>query len=216
MSENRFAMVSRWMEKGNINEFVKAHPEANLLGLLVGVAEGLIYLHNNEMIHGDLKGANILIDEAGNACLADFGLLTIVSDPANAVPSSSYAQGGTFRWLSPELIAPGEFGLEKSHPTAASDCYALGMVIYETISGKMPFYEHRDVAIFMKVVRGEHPTRGAGFQDHLWKTIESCWARVAEDRPSVEDALQCLQMASSWEKMESLMKRHRVCEPPIA
>ena len=77
MSENRFAMVSEWMSNGNINEFVKAHPKVNRLQLvrppfatllspfrqpkfpqLKGIAIGLIYLHSNGMVHGDLKGVS--------------------------------------------------------------------------------------------------------------------------------------------------------------
>ena len=78
MSEDQFAMVSDWMVNGNINDFVKAHPDANRLELvgislslivpvsssltigwliqLEGVARGLIYIHSQEMVHGDLKG----------------------------------------------------------------------------------------------------------------------------------------------------------------
>jgi serine/threonine protein kinase len=75
--------------------------------------------------------ANILIDQTGNPCLSDFGCLSIISDPANVVAPGSYESGGTVRWTSPELIVPEQFGLENSRRTKSSDCYALGMVIYE-------------------------------------------------------------------------------------
>ena len=140
--------------------------------------------------------ANILIDETGHACLADFGLLTIISDPANFLSSSSYSQGGTVRWISPELIDPQRFGLEKSRRTISSDCYALGMVIYETISENLPFHEHADLTVFMKVMGGEHPTREAVFPRPLWKVLEQCWAPHPENRPEVGDVLRCLQRVS--------------------
>jgi serine/threonine protein kinase len=156
----------------------------------------MFFINGIALLSDELIKANILVDEAGHACLTDFGLLTILSDPTNGLSSSSCVQGGTFRWMSPELIDPGESGLEKSRPTMASDCYALGMVIYETVSGNIPFHENRDVAIFAKVARGERPTRGTEFPDRLWKMMESCWAPEAKDRPSIEDVLQCLQMVS--------------------
>ena len=140
--------------------------------------------------------ANILIDEAGQARLADFGLLTIISDPANDLPSSARTQGGTVRWMSPELIYPEHFGIEKSRPTKSSDCYALGMVIYETVSGKLPFHEHTDFAVSLKVVGGKRPRRRAKFKESLWKMLEWCWAYRSDDRPSVEDVLQCLETIS--------------------
>jgi len=163
------------------------------------------------MIHGDLKGvrsnglnypaispsllvkANILIDQTGHARLADFGLLTVISDSTNLLASSSYTQGGTARWMSPELIAPQRFGFESSRPTKSSDCYALGMVIFETISGRLPFYTCTDLTVFVKVLEGEHPRREAGFADSLWEMLELCWAPQPDARPGIEDVLHCLE-----------------------
>ena len=135
-----------------------------------------------------------MIDETGNTCLADFGLLTIVSDPRNGLPSSSYIQGGTARWMSPELIAPERFGLKHSRPKKPSDCYALGMVIYETISGKLPFHEDTDLTVFVKVLDGKRPSRKARFTDGLWKMLELCWGSQPNARPNIEDVLQCLEV----------------------
>lgn len=136
---------------------------------------------------------NILIDEAGNTRLADSGLLKIVSDPANLLPSSSHVQAGAIRWMSPELIFPQRFGLEKSRPTKYSDCYALGMVIYETLSGNLPFYEHANVIVLVKLMGDERPTREAMFPEHVWNMLERCWRSKPSDRPSVWGVLQCLQ-----------------------
>jgi len=137
--------------------------------------------------------ANILIDQTGHARLADFGLLTVISDPSNLLPSSSYVQGGTVRWMSPELIDPQQFGFEKIRATKYSDCYALGMVIYETISGRVPFHQHADLTVFVKVMGGEHPPRGAGFANSLWKVLELCWTPQPKSRPRIEDVLRCLE-----------------------
>ncbi|KAF9642199.1 kinase-like protein [Thelephora ganbajun] len=56
MTETQFVMVSEWMVKGNINEFVKEDSNADRLGLLGDVVRGLIYMHDQGVIHGDLKG----------------------------------------------------------------------------------------------------------------------------------------------------------------
>ena len=83
--------------------------------------------------------ANILIDHEDHARIADFGLLTLLSDQMGFISSISHEEGGTPQWMSPELLDPGKFGLKDGCPTKESDCYALGMVIYEVLSGQAPF-----------------------------------------------------------------------------
>ena len=98
--------------------------------------------------------------------------------------------------MSPELIDPQKFGLEKGRRTTSSDCYALGMVIYETISGNLPFHEHADLTVLMKVMGGGRPTREAGFPRYLWRVLEKCWTHHPVNRPAVGDVLQRLQTVS--------------------
>jgi len=105
--------------------------------------------------------------------------------------------------MSPELIAPRRFGLEDSRPTKPSDYYALGMVIYETIGGHPPFHKDADLTVFLKVVEGEHPPRGAGFPEDLWKMLEWCWTPKPNDSPNIEDVLLRLGLVS------------RLSEPPF-
>ena len=95
--------------------------------------------------------------------------------------------------MAPELIAPQRFGFKNGCPTKSSDCYALGMVIYETISGHLPFHEHADLEVFVKVLDGERPPREARFTDSLWSVLELCWKLHPNDRPSVEEVLHCLE-----------------------
>ena len=148
--------------------------------------------------------ANILIDPNGYARLADFGLLTIVSDPTNFTASSPFVIGGTTRWMSPELLDPDQFGLEDSKPTKESDCYALGMVVYEVLSGQAPFALLKDFIVVRKVMEGERPGRldgseGAWFTDDLWETVELCWETQPETRPSIQAVLEHLERASrAW------------------
>ena len=148
--------------------------------------------------------ANILVDENHNARIADFGLLAIISDPSDLLSSSSDTQGGTVRWMSPELIDPSRFGSERSHPTKSSDCYALGMVVYETISGKLPFYDYPDILVTVKVVRGERLSREVMFTENLWETMELCWTFHPNDRPSIKDVLLRLRGAQNSSELPTL------------
>ena len=145
---------------------------------------------------------NILIDQDCNARLADFGLITI-SDS-----TSTTSCGGTYRWMSPELLDQETPGLKTRRRTGSSDCYALGMVVYEVLSGRVPFYWCHDIAAVMAVLRGERPKRpeSGWFTDGIWNILEHCWKPESGDRPSVSCVLQRLEEASgSWTPHSSLM-----------
>ncbi|KAF9642387.1 kinase-like protein [Thelephora ganbajun] len=215
-SEHRLAMVSEWMENGNINQFIEKDRHVNRA--LVDVADGLKYLHDLRIVHADLKGANILINKDRRACIADFGLTTITgvvthvaarSSQASLISNESpmlFAGGGTYRWMSPELLDPERFGIlqsEDNKPTKQSDCYALGMVIYEVLCGHHPYVKTQlDILVVNAIMEGVRPEKpeGAtrlGFTEKLWRILESCWLEDRNARPSVDDILHCLNDAAA-------------------
>ena len=139
-----------------------------------------------------------MIDNDGRARLAGFSLLAMVLKHSNV--SSSTSLGDTIRWMAPELLLPGTFALRDSRPTKGSECYALGMVIYEVLSGRPPFFRCDKAAVVRKVLRGERPrrprgTKGAWFTADLWEMLGRCWKSLPDERPSLDVVLQCLQDA---------------------
>ena len=139
---------------------------------------------------------NILIDNERRARLADFGLLTIISDDPTI--RSAVVGATTAHWMSPELLVPERFGLKESHPTKASDCYALGMVIYEVLSGQAPFAQYSFLEVVQRVVDGERPKRPLGAReawstDSIWGTLELCWKPQPCDRIGAKAVLWGLE-----------------------
>ena len=106
--------------------------------------------------------------------------------------------------MSPELLDPDQFGLKDSKPTKESDCYALGMVIYEVLSGQAPFAPFKDFIVMRKVIDGERPEIPEGseriwFTDDLWRVLGLCWDAKSESRPSIRAVLECLERVSgAW------------------
>ena len=103
--------------------------------------------------------------------------------------------------MSPELFYPDKSGLKDTRPTKQSDCYALGMVIYEVLSGQVPFTPFHYCIVIRKVIEGERPTRpngreGEWFTDDLWQTLDRCWATEPQQRPSAGVVLECLERVS--------------------
>ena len=95
--------------------------------------------------------------------------------------------------MSPELLDPESFGLEKSRLTKESDRYALGMVVYEVLSGRAPFAPSKNPVL--KILRGEHPDRSqeSRVTDGIWGMLQLCWNSQPGDRPSLDTVLQCLR-----------------------
>ena len=96
--------------------------------------------------------------------------------------------------MSPELLHPESFGLKKLRQTKESDCYALGMVIYEILSGQIPFAPSGAAVVIRKVLAGERPERPQGekgrlFTDTIWGVLECCWKHQPHERISAKAIL---------------------------
>ena len=106
--------------------------------------------------------------------------------------------------MGPELFDPEKFNLKDSRQTKHSDRYALGMVIYEVLSGQVPFFRHHGYGIIGRITKGERPGRpqgeeGAWFTDNIWGILECCWEPNPSNRPNTKDVLRCLEDVSrSW------------------
>jgi len=109
--------------------------------------------------------------------------------------------------MSPELLDPERFGCENGRPTKESDCYALGMVILEVLTGEPPFQNCNGVVVIGKVIEGERPGRpqggeGVWFTDDLWEMLQRCWSPQPERRPAVDTVLRCLkQISTVWQPL---------------
>jgi len=193
-----FCMVSPWMENGNVMEYLRSNPGTDRVQLLTDIGNGLKYLHSFAIVHGDLKGANVLINESRQACLADFGLTSILSN-FNSLNASTLAshRSGTVRWMAPEILDPEVFGLPTSsnrESSTASDVYSFAMVVMEIFTGNRPFQEFpHDPTVIVKVMRGGRPIRPKQLSDRLWELVEMCWRQDGTQRPPISEVLDFLE-----------------------
>ncbi|KAF8068001.1 kinase-like domain-containing protein [Lyophyllum atratum] len=193
---SRPCLVSPWMENGDLNSFLSRYPQTNRILLVSDVASGVDYLHTNDIIHGDLKGANILVSSSWRAVLADFGLSS-VSD-TNILHWTSHSsvgsKGGSIRWQAPELFDIDNDDIVDN--SKASDVYAFSCVCYEIFTGNIPFFEvPRDSAVMLKVKAGARPSRPPvlspawaswGLTDIIWALMRACWNTDPNQRPTIQ------------------------------
>ncbi|KAF7374435.1 hypothetical protein MSAN_00327600 [Mycena sanguinolenta] len=147
------------------------------------------YLHSRNIVHGDLRGANILINDDWSACLADFGL-SIFSDTASLFTTD---RGGSPYWMAPELLDPDRFGMRFAR-TPASDVYSFGCVCFELYTGRPPFSGILpEPGAMMKVINGERPPRPSSspaISDSLWNYVSMYWAQDPKIRPAMQTVAQ--------------------------
>lgn len=130
------------------------------LKLFRETCEAVAYAHANLVVHRDIKPSNILVDPAGKPRLVDFGIGKLLDDSA-ALPATTQAM------LTPDYAAPEQ--LDGDEATVSTDVYALGVVLYELVSGKSPWRsEKSSVPAMIRRVLYEDaalPSRAAGSGD---------------------------------------------------
>ncbi|CAE6469551.1 unnamed protein product [Rhizoctonia solani] len=189
---DRIGMVAPWMNNGNLPKYLKRVPGVNRYNMCVQICEGLSYLHQIEIVHCDLKGANVLISDEGTPLLTDFGT-SLVSDQTLRFTATTSGPSYTLRWSSAELLQ------ETSPHTKVSDIYALGMTIYETMTGKVPFQGRTDANVILRVTNKEFPERpecmpiGDQRSDKLWELLVRCWSYEPEARPNADEATKTMR-----------------------
>lgn len=180
-------LISLFYENGDVMKYLKHNPDAMRMHLVCQFFSGLAYLHGRNIVHGDLKPPNILIDNAGNAVLADFGQSRILG--VSGFTTSTMSVAGTRRYMAPELMLP-ENPDASPAPTKASDVWAAGMTGLEILSDKIPYVEYQHDNKVVCAVEAEklpniefYPNvpRGA------WTAFESgCWKIIPSKRSDVQ------------------------------
>ncbi|KAI9175538.1 hypothetical protein H9P43_006899 [Blastocladiella emersonii ATCC 22665] len=132
-------LVMPLMEHGDLSKYAADRP-AQHVRLLTETAMGMAYLHSKDMLHGDLKANNVLVDLYGRAQVADFGMARVLSAASRSSVSVATSLWNV-RWIAPERYT---YGVKLD---LKSDVFSFAMLAFEVVAGKLPFYEEHDDGI---------------------------------------------------------------------
>jgi len=196
-----WCIVTEYAKGGSVRSFLsKRQSRAVPLKLAVkqalDIARGMEYLHSLEIIHRDLKSDNLLIATDKSIKIADFGAARIEVQVEGMTPET-----GTYRWMAPEMIQHRPY----NHKV---DVYSFGIVLWELVTGLLPFSNMTAVqAAFAVVNRGVRPQIPADSPPQIVDIMSRCWDANPDLRPSFVQVVKMLEQAQ--EEIMTTVRRAR-------
>lgn len=170
-------LVTPYIANGTLRDYMQREPfsldEAG--DYLAQIASALQHAHEHDIIHRDIKASNILMRDKNFVYLADFGLVKSLNDTAESLTESGYLIG-TAEYMAPELAE------EDASP--ASDIYSLGILLYQMLTGDVPFKGATPVGTFMKHL-SERPPLPSRRNRNVPKEIEKVVLRALAKEPGL-------------------------------
>jgi non-specific serine/threonine protein kinase/serine/threonine-protein kinase len=146
------------------------------LELMAKVCEAVHHAHQRGIIHRDLKPGNILVDESGQPKVLDFGVARVTDSDTQATRQTDVGRlVGTLAYMSPEQVLADPLELD-----TRSDVYALGVILYELLAGRLPYTVGRSLPEAVQTIRQEDPARLSSISRHYRGDIETIVAKALE------------------------------------
>lgn len=172
----RYYIVMEYVDGQNLKELIRKEapfPIERALDLAVQICAGVGYAHRAGIVHCDVKPQNVLVTPDGRAKVTDFGI-------ARALSSATIPLSETV-WGTPHYFAPEQAAGRP--PTPASDVYAIGVILYEMLTGRLPFDADSYTALALKHIHEEPPPLSQ-FNPHIPAQLESIVHKVLAKEPS--------------------------------
>ncbi|CDH52536.1 pkinase-domain-containing protein [Lichtheimia corymbifera JMRC:FSU:9682] len=175
-------IVLEYVENGSLLSTLKAFgkfPEALVASYTQKILSGLAYLHEHEVVHCDLKAANILSTKTGDVKLTDFG----VSLNLRMMQDELGAPAGTPNWMAPEVI-------ELKGASTKSDIWSLGCTIIELLTGRPPYAGMIAMSALYHIVEDDHPPVPENASETLQDLLYACFQKDPSQRPTAKELMQ--------------------------
>src|SRR3989304_3967384 len=169
-----------FVQSGTLTDYLADQPLplARIRQIITQIGEALNYAHARGLMHRDVKPSNVLMDESGNCLLTDFGLARMVEASVNLTTSGTIV--GTPAYMSPEQGSGAKID-------SRSDIYSLGVILYEMVTGRVPYQAETPVAVIFKHIQDPLPP-ARKLNPDLPETLERVILKALSKRP--EDGYQ--------------------------
>ncbi|KAF8174503.1 kinase-like domain-containing protein [Mycena galopus ATCC 62051] len=172
--------IAPFCKFGSVLDYVGNHPDAGRYSLVVGVARGLQYLHDMDIVHGDIKLENILVDKHGIACITDFHFARRLYDYSETYLEPDY-------FTAPEQL---EWNMDRQNrwesATKESDVYSFGLVGLVIFANTEAPFKKRLVFSMPQYFQDLRPKRRDwAIKDWQWTVLDPCWAGDPMKRPGM-------------------------------
>ncbi|XWS15249.1 hypothetical protein CRYUN_Cryun35bG0078500 [Craigia yunnanensis] len=172
-------IITEYMPGGSLYDYLhKNHNVLKLSQLLkfaIDVCKGMEYLHQNDIIHRDLKTANLLMDTDNVVKVADFGVARFQNQGGVMT-----AETGTYRWMAPEVINHQPYDQK-------ADVFSFAVVLWELITAKVPYDTMTPLQAALGVRQGLRPDLPENAHPKLLDMMQRCWEAVPHKRPSFSE-----------------------------
>ena len=192
-------IVMEYVKGKTLKDYLREHgalEPQTVIHIMTQLAEGVLYAHQNNIIHRDLKSQNIMITDDQVVKITDFGI-ALSSNEADMTQTNTIM--GSVHYLAPEL-ARGNLATERS------DIYALGIILYELLTGDVPFKGEGAVNIALQHLEAEMPSIKLVKEElpnSLDNIISRCTCKLPSDRyHSVDELLIDLNSALTTERVD--------------
>ncbi|KAH6799880.1 ACT-like protein tyrosine kinase family protein [Perilla frutescens var. hirtella] len=180
-------IVTEFMSGGSVYDALHKEKGAlklpAILKVAIDVTRGMSYLHQNNIIHRDLKAANLLMDENDVVKIADFGVARVLVHSGVMT-----AETGTYRWMAPEVI-------EHKPYNHKADVFSFGIMLWELLTGKVPYAHLTPLQAAVGVVqKGLRPTIPRHTHPSVVELLERCWQQEPSLRPEFSEITEILQV----------------------
>lgn len=192
------SLVTPWVNEGSLNDYIANHHLSlrSKLDIAKQVVAGLGYLHAHDVVHGDISGLNILVDNQGRAQLSDFGVMLLLAE----IPTPPQQSGGVrsaVRWTDPQLFEVQKGEINHCIPTEQTDIYSIGSILLQLLTGSIPYYDIKDnIRVLVLSSRGIKPKcpQETSVTSAQWSFIQRCWSpRGLPSRPAIEEIEEFLE-----------------------